>query len=582
MKKKKKSIILSSTILVLLILIAACSSRPTEYVGMVNDRYITLEEYMISTRNQFESYVLNTGLTPDEAGWKEINDRAFNNLVEGIIFQEQLRKHNISITQSEVLDTLITNIPTLILESRQFTDNGVFNRQKYLDSLRSNDPIDLSWLIRYYSDIYVPLAKLKEKVISNQEVIDKELNNEYVVLNSSADLSIIAFHAEDFDDIVIYDREIRDHYNTYRTDFMNDPYARIEYVIFPVKPSSLDSLYTKTKIDSIYAELQDDKPFPILAGALSDSQTSINRGEMPFLELETFPARIRNDIASLELDQFTRPYAVTDGWVIYQMMARTRNMVKLREIFVKHKASQRTRDLLYDRIINIRELATEIGLEQTAYEYDLDLHKSGIITLEDPYIPLLGKSDNLILRAVNTEAGTIYEPIYHNMLQSYVLVSVTESQSRSYKQLHVVYDQIQDILYQRRQQELATLKADEFYRSFNYNRILNEAEKAEYHIYHFDAFNANSYFAEVDPTILVRSFFIPGKEKYVAPPVVIDSTVYIGVIHRLNRANPRDMTPAVRRQIREQILRERGDELFSQWLRDQKNNARIRDWRNRM
>ena len=565
----------------MIIVISGCSRTASNYVGQVNDRNIGFEEFMIARRFQFENYVFNTGLTPNDATRQELSDRAFNNLVEGIIFQEMLRKHQITSSYQEAIDTLTARVPQVIINSGLFTENGSFNQEKYRQSLLTNEPVNLSILVRDYVDIYIPRVKLKEKVIDGYRVPEQEIQDEYLALNSSADVSIICFYPEYFSDIVILDREVRDYYNEHRVDFMTDPHIRIEYVLFPLRPNALDSMATKTRIDSIYTELQDDTPFPILAGNLSDSQTSVNRGEMPFMDLESFPVRIRSDLERLQLEEYTRPYAVTDGWVIYQLMAKTRNLVKLREIYVKHRPSQRTRDQLYDRIVNIRQLATEIGLQRTAFEYDLDLHRSEVVTPADPYIPILGKSDSLIERAVNARPGTIFEPIFHNQLQSYVLVSLLESQSRDFLQLQTVYDEIREILNVKKQRELTKQAAETYARRVNYNRILAEATKDGLPVLQFDNFNVNTSLLEIDPLLLTRAMYTQGKNRFVAQPVEGDSGFYVGVVHTLQQAKFRDMSPAERSQIRNRIVRQKGDELFAEWFQEQKESARVKDWRHR-
>jgi len=580
--KKMNTISISILALVLLLFLSACTSRPSEYVGKVNNRFITQEEYMVAQRNQFESYVLRTGLPPNDPARREISDRAFNNLVEGIIFQEQLREHRITVNQREVLDTLMTNIPDEILNSRHFQEDGQFDHQKYRSSLLDNDPIDLSWLIEYYSDIYVPMAKLKQRVIDNYKIPDRELQNEYQVYNSAADASIIWIQPESFKDFIIHDREIREYYNEHRADFLAQPHTKLEYIIFPLLPGSADSLATKTKVDSVYAELQDDTPFPILAGIVSDAQTSVNRGEMPFVELNEFPSRIRNALDGLNEEEYTRPFAVQDGWVIYQLMARTRNLVKLREIFIQHKASERTRDQLYERIVNIRELASEIGLPNAAYEYDLQLHSSDIVTPDDPYLPILGKSDRIIERAVNTEPGTIFEPVFHNQLQAYVLISVIESQSLEYRPLHDVYDEIKEIITRERQKELARIIGNTYYKDYNYNRIIQEAEREGFRVFHYDRFNIDTYFPPTDPIHIARAMFITGKDRSVARPIETDEGVFIPVIHRLYQADVRAMTSTDREELRERIVRDQKDELFIDWLKEKIDNARVRDWRHRL
>src|SRR5690554_3572752 len=303
---------------------------------------------------------------------------------------------------------------------------------------------------------------------------------------------------------------------------------------------------------------------------------------MPFVELNEFPSRIRNALDGLNEEEYTRPFAVQDGWVIYQLMARTRNLVKLREIFIQHKASERTRDQLYERIVNIRELASEIGLPNAAYEYDLQLHSSDIVTPDDPYLPILGKSDRIIERAVNTEPGTIFEPVFHNQLQAYVLISVIESQSLEYRPLHDVYDEIKEIITRERQKELARIIGNTYYKDYNYNRIIQEAEREGFRVFHYDRFNIDTYFPPTDPIHIARAMFITGKDRSVARPIETDEGVFIPVIHRLYQADVRAMTSTDREELRERIVRDQKDELFIDWLKEKIDNARVRDWRHRL
>lgn len=577
--RKYISVILITFSAIVMILSSGCTTSPGNYAGRVNDRYITYEEYMVAMRNQFESHVLNTGLPPNETVRKELSDRAFNNIVEGIVFQEELRRHNITVSHREVIDSLTTNVPDLIRNSRQFKTDGSFDHQKYHNSLLYNDPVDLTWLVRHYTNIHIPREKLKMKIFKEHDAIEREVRDEFLILNSSAEATIITFEPSHFTDVTIHDREIRDFYNENRRDYVTEPYAKLQYIIFPLHPSRQDSLYTKTRIDSVYAELQDDTPFALLAGTVSDSHSSLNRGELPFTELAAFPSRIRNDLAQMELNEYTRPYAVEDGWVIYKLMARTRNMVKLREIFIRHEPSEKTREELYSHIVNIRELAGEIGLDKTAYEFDLEFYTTEAVTPEDPYLPVLGKSDRIVERAVNTDSGIIFEPVFHHNLQVYVLISVLDNQRLEYLPLTSVRDEIREKLHRERQHELARQAAEKYYRRFGYRRIIHEAEQEGFEVEHFPSFSADTYFPDTDPINLARAMFIAGRSRYVSRPVETEKGVFIGVVHELISADIRQMTPSDEVTIRNRIFDEKGDELFIEWLQERKDNARIRDWR---
>jgi peptidyl-prolyl cis-trans isomerase D len=575
-----RKILMAMGIIIYLFIAYGCSRTSPSYIGMVNDRPITQQEYSAVVRSQYESYILETGIQPDEITWQRIQDQAWSNMVEGIIFQEQLRKHEIVVTHQETINHLIESPPELILNSRIFRTNEEFDTAKYRDSLINKEPVDLSWLIRYYFEIYIPLQKLEERIVDTMEVTDQEILKEFMIMNSAASASIIHFPAHTYNNISISDREVRRYYQNNREQYVLEPYTEIKYVVFPLIPSTIDTLITKTRIDSVYTELQDGMEFGMFASMVSDSPTARDRGELPFRELSSLPDNIERQVGTLELEEYTRPISTYDGWVIYQLTARTRNLVKLREIFIEHKASPKTKQVLLDEIINIRTLAEEIGFDRAAYEYNLDVHATERITPDDPFIPILGKSDSIINRAINAEHGAIFEPVFHKLLNSYVLIHVVDNQRHDFKQVYAVADEIRRILHREKQQEMAENEAETYYRKQKYSRIIEQAQKDGITLYHFDILDMNTYFPDADITPLIREMLGAEKNRFVTKPVSLKNGSYIVVVHRFMAAD-RSKLEGQRSQLRREIRERREKSYFSEWLKDKIENAKVRDWRSR-
>ncbi|MCB5230218.1 MAG: peptidylprolyl isomerase [Candidatus Cloacimonas sp.] len=579
MKKAINQTRLIIGLLLIIIIIAGCTARPTNYVGKVNDRFITTQEYNLAYRNQYESYYLEYGFSPDESEKQQMSDAAFNNVVEGIVFQEQLRRYEITVTTQEVIDLLTKEVPDIILTSRQFNIEGEFDLNKYVQSLRTNKPVDLAWLVELYYQIYAPLGKLKERVQAEMPIKEEEIFDEYLVENSSANASLIAFYYDSFEDTVVYDREVESYYQKNRLDYLLDPYVSFQYIVFPLEANKADILNTKTVADSVYQELQDGILFSILAGKVSDAPTATKNGEMNFIELSSLPNNIRQDIEKLELDQYTKPYEIAEGWALYQLMARTRSLVKLREIVIKHKPSPHTKNRLYEQAVNIRSLASEVGLKRAAREFDIEVSQVNKVTPENPYIPGLGKSDSVVEKGIAAVKGTIFEPMFNNYLQAYVLLYVIDNQKRDFKPLHQVADKIREELVLQKRKDAAHKKVEEFLKKSNYGNVLAMAENSGREVFDFERFDSTTYFPQADIKELTTMMFTPKKDRIVCKEVEGKDGLYVGVVHTFYPANRMEFTNEVKNSIRGKIFERTKEDYFTEWQKAERKKVKVKDWR---
>ncbi len=568
-------------IIALLFSVFSCSRRSTDYVGMVNDQPITIQQYNTALRNQYESHILKTGFAPNDITWQKITDQAWDNIVEGIVFKQLLDEHDITVTYQEVTDYLmdLENIPEIILNSQHFRDNDVFDIEKYHSSLLESDPIDLSWLTRYYYNIYLPQQKLEARVFSSSDLPERDIREEFIAQNSSANVSIIHFPPDRFEKIIVSDTEVRDYYNRNRTDYALEPYATINYMIIPLIPSRSDSLRTKAVIDSVYTELQDDVDFRFLARNVSDGETSGRGGELPFLPLDELPSRVRSTVQNLPEGSYTRPFSTSDGWVIYMVDSKTRDLIKLREIFIEHNPSEKTQKDKYEDIVNIRNLALELGIPLTADQFDIDYYTAEKLTPENSDIPKLGKSHSIVGRAINSKPGRILEPLYRRDLRSYILIEIVDNQSRDFKPLQAVSDDIRSLLSRKKQHEASQQKAEEYYKRYRYKDITLQAKLQNYPVHEIDFFTINSDIpGENDISELGRNMLAPAKNRYVSEPVELDNGSYIGVVHSHKRPDMNKYSEQ-REYLKKSLLEEMRGPLYQEWFTEQIKNARVRDWR---
>lgn len=570
---------------IILLSIASCARTPTNYVGQVNGRPITIQEYNVAVRQQFERYMLDTGFTPDQEALRQLMDRAWRNIIEGIVFTQQLEEYGVTTTYREVIEHLKEkeNIPELIKESRHFqTEDETFDLAKYHQSLTENEPIELDWLVQYYYDLQLPKLKLEEKLLSEIEFSRRQLEQEFFIENASAEASVIVFSPEDFQYISVSNPEIRSYYEQNRADYALEPFASLNYMIIELKPGSADSLKTKAVADSVYKELQQGIDFRMLAENISDGPTANRGGQLSFVEYDELPANVRNAARDLEEGEFTRPLRTNDGWVIYQIDTKTTNLVRLREIFIEHKVSEKTRSKEYDRIVGIRELALDLGLPLAGQETGNEVHSVKNLHPRRTRIPKLGESHSIVERAIDSESGTLFEPLYREDLKSYVLIEIEDSQSRGFKSLNRVSDEIREKIFRKKQKEQAYREAQRFHKDYRYRNIIANAKRQDYEVIDYDFFNLNSEVKnEEDTEPLVREVLAAGRSEFVTKPVELSNGSYIGVVRRFHKPDMNlfdDQIPA----LREKLIEKKRGTYYSRWIREKVDRARVRDWRDRL
>jgi len=74
----------------------------------------------------------------DENTRKAIENQAWESLVNDILWQQQIKKHKIKVTDDEILTEMQNNPPQELMQNEALQTNGRFDRSKYLSALKNN------------------------------------------------------------------------------------------------------------------------------------------------------------------------------------------------------------------------------------------------------------------------------------------------------------------------------------------------------------------------------------------------------------------------------------------------------------
>ncbi len=573
-------------LIVMLMFLSGCAVN-SQFVGKVNKDWIQKEEYMFQLRKAYESFMIEHNYSPDIEQRKILADQAWNNIVNAYILKDILTEHSITVSQREVLDTLRTNIPQLVLDSPRFKNNrNEFDYDSYYSSLVRDKPENLAWLRQYYEFTHIPLKKLELKILSERKISQNDLNDLYNLKNTRVKIEKYLFDlnyyltdspTESFmqdnnalDMLTISDAEIEAYYKENKREYFVEPRTDLNWIIIDNVPSKDDSLNTKILADSLFMSIQNGKSFAELAVKHSAPPYNRVKGYAGFMELSSFDPEIADKINDVDEGQLIKPFFRESAWWIIKVDEKTISMAKLNIIKIEIKASQKTladNKRLLDRF---SELSYRVGFTRAANELSLKLNTETNLSLQNNHIESLGNVENIIRRAMRLPDKTIFEPILINNNRTYIVFQVDKNTPGYYKNLLEVYDDINHLLrVQKSKTEL--IKQVSLFRN-NFNR--DSLDKELIVIKDIDYDKDKSFYSYN----FLKECFLQS-EGILTSVYHDDNFVYFAkVLTKQAIENKLPFSTQIP-YLTSELQALNGNEYFNEWLKKQMSKRKVRDLR---
>jgi len=135
------------------------------YIGKVNGTKITPQQYNLKIQEIKERYE-SQGQRVDESYMPYIQNTAWEELVNEILWQQQIKKHRIKVTEAEIKNAIENDIPQELLQNESLQTNGVFDKKKYFQALNNSPQFKLQ--MYEYMKTYLPRKKLQQKIMRSK------------------------------------------------------------------------------------------------------------------------------------------------------------------------------------------------------------------------------------------------------------------------------------------------------------------------------------------------------------------------------------------------------------------------------
>ncbi len=327
---------------------------------------------------------------------RELEEAAWNRVVDQMLIQQAIRERGIRATDEEVRLAAL-NVPhPALMQNELFLTNGQFDLvkyQRYLQSPATSEEMLLQ-LEQYYRAM-VPQQKLFSQITSGAYVSDAELWRAWQDRNETATVEYVALDVSRLvpGEVQVSDAEVREYYDEHQDDFKRSASARVTVAVLSKAPTRGDTLASLQRAERVRAELAGGADFAEVAKReSSDPGSKENGGDLGTFGRGQMVPAFEAAAFALPVGEVSQPVATPFGYHLIQVQEKTGDQIKARHILIPVEKSDAELDRFYAKADSLEDLAQRNGLERAARATGAALRSGVTVTENSPFVPGIGSA----------------------------------------------------------------------------------------------------------------------------------------------------------------------------------------------
>lgn len=391
--------------------------------GMVNGEEVSWVAFnrVFNTLVRTEAEKTEDELPSDKI--KELQTRAWNQLLSDLLLTQQVAKHNIAVTDEEVYAYLKYSPPADMQALPYFQTEGKFDYQKYMNALA--DPQMTTYWASIEPMIRGDLTKMKiqEMVVQNAHVSEEEIKEFFTMGAEKVKVEIINVGYDRFSrpPPKSTDEEKRAFFEERKDEYTVDDRAALGIVLMERKPAPYDWEVSFNQAKQLYDTIVAGTDFAEIATEFSeDAGSAVKGGDLGWFARDAMVDEFDRYAFTMKEGEMTEPFRSQFGWHIIKHHGYKEEKLATRgitsadpvlqahcsHILIKATASAETMDGLYRRLEEFRNSALSSGFHKAALDANIVLKESGLF-FRNRNIQFLGRDADASDFAFENEVGEI-------------------------------------------------------------------------------------------------------------------------------------------------------------------------------
>ena len=402
-------------------------SSGTFEIGRVDGTPVMLQEYEDARRNLYDQAQRNQEEPITSQQNKEIEDAAFDEVVNRILILHELERRGITVTDREISEAAQFSPPADLRP--QFTDeNGLFDIAAYHSFLAIQTQQTLLLLEDYYRDV-IPRGKLLRQVSSGIFLSDAELWQRWRDQNEQVEIQYVPMDpATRYDDVdfEIPRSEIESYYGSHQDEFEVPARATVITVVLGKAPTAADTLASLERARAIRQEILDGADFAEVAARESaDQGTAQIGGDLGVFPKGRMVGAFDSVVFAAPIGQVTEPVQTGFGYHLIEVSQRWgSDSAQARHVLVPVARTDSSEIALLTLADSIEDMGESMTLAAVAAAADL---RSVTVDIAENFPFLVGAgqiSEGADWAFVDASPGDV-SPVFENAQAFYVLELVS-------------------------------------------------------------------------------------------------------------------------------------------------------------
>ena len=562
--------------------------RQPKNIAEINDRKIKPQQYYQMLQQQYEQYRQRSDAELTEQQRQRIQEQLWNQLINETLVQQQVEERDILVTDKEILRELRNNPPQVLRNVEAFQTDGKFDTTKYLQAL--NNPVGDEWVaIENMVRASLPAQKLQSMLMATITVSEAEIKEEYKRQNIQyiADHIQVPLTSISNEEAEPSDQQIREYYEEHLEEYKVQEKRKLEYVAFLKEPSPEDSAATRSTAEDVLRQAREGTAdFATLAREYSDGPSASKGGDLGWFARGQMVPAFEEAAFDAEAGSIIGPVATRFGYhVIHVRDKRTKDdgteQIQASHVLIEINASPSTLDQLRSNANVFLYDAQDYSFRAALDSHNVEVQETPAFTQDASYIPGLGQFQEAKDFAFDNPVGTITNEVKENQ-QGYYILRVGDIQEPYTKSLDEVRDRIVRELRRENKQEMAYELAREVRASLSpdadLQQVASERENLTYAAP--DTFTLAGQMGDLGDSPEIRGTLESMDEREISPALQTDRGAFI--VHLVSRSEfDQEQFESQKARLRAQLVRQKQNQFFSNWLQSLKNEAEIVDNRDK-
>ena len=455
--------------------------QPKPYLGKVEGTKISLEMYQSKIQDIYMRYnEANPNQPIDENMRRNLENSAWQEIVDDILWEKQIKKHRIRVTDSEILAEMQNNPPQELMQNESLQVNGRFDPGLYLTALKNNPEFFL--IMEDYVKSYLPRKRLQEKIQAEAGITVDSLRTAYIKDNDLMTGKMLFFDYNAITDVEISDEDIRAYYERNKEEeYKKGPASRAKYLAFESKPSDADNEAVLLTANQLRARALAGESFADLAREYSDDPGSGQRGGSLGVFGKGQMVRPFEEAAfALEEGEISEPVKSDFGWHIIlceRIVSRDPEnpQIEASHILLNVEASDASIRAMEEKVESARDMLRRQDIEDVAEHFDMEVRDTDWVAHDAMFISGIGQNNQMLAWMKSARAGRVSD-VFTDQQQRLIVAKLVDNVRSYYEDFEKVRLRIKYELERDEKIARAKIKADEFGEKYSSEDYFDNAE----------------------------------------------------------------------------------------------------------